>query len=258
MSATRPGFQFNFEWRITLFTVLMLPILCGLGIWQLQRAEEKAAMAQAFETQQRMPPAPLSSLNGSTPRELAYRPARVEGEFDREAYFLLDNRIRNRRFGYEVLHVMHTGAGTAALVNRGWVAGDASRQVLPDIGPVPGKASLTGHVYVAPGKPYLLAPQVLSGGWPKRIQAVEMELLGSTVKDSLQVDLFPYPIRMDANQPGALDIAWQFINVSPAKHTGYAVQWFSMAAVLALIYLFQASNLWQVLRGKREDETPDE
>lgn len=258
MSGSRPGFRFNPEWRITLFTVLMLPALCGLGVWQLQRADEKAALAQAFEQQQRMPPAPLTELQGQRPESLAYRPVRARGTFEPSAYFLLDNRTRNGRFGYEVLHVMRTTAGEAALINRGWVAGDASRQVLPEIAAVPGVVEVTGHVYVAPGKPYLLAPQVLSDGWPKRVQAVEMDLFIPVVQEEHAASVFPYPIRLDANAPGALDIAWQFINVSPAKHTGYAVQWFSMAGVLALIYLLQASNLWQWIRGKQKDETTDE
>lgn len=258
MSGTRPGFRFKPEWRITLFTALMLPALCGLGLWQLQRADEKALLALAFERQQRMPPAPLSQLQESTPQQLAYRPAKLVGEFAANAYFLLDNRTRNGRIGYEVLHVFRMGEADAALVNRGWIAADASRQSLPVIPPVPGVVEITGHVYVAPGKPYLLAPQVLTDGWPKRIQAIEMALLAPAVEQALGVRSFPYPVRLDANQPGALDIAWQFINVSPAKHTGYAVQWFSMAAVLALIYLFQASNLWQVVRGNRDDGANNE
>ncbi|MFK7975316.1 MAG: SURF1 family protein [Halioglobus sp.] len=258
MSDSRSDFRFNPEWRITLFTVLMLPALCGLGVWQLQRADEKAALALAFAQQQSMPPAPLAELQGKPDKELAYRPALLNGEYVEGAYFLLDNRTRNGRFGYEVLHIVRTNDGAAALVNRGWVRGDASRQSLPALEPLSGRFEMTGHVYVAPGKPYLLAPQVLTDGWPKRIQAVEMALLAPAVQDTVDATVFPYPIRLDANQPGALDIDWQFINVSPAKHTGYAVQWFSMAAVLALVYLFQASNLWQMLRGKQENGASDE
>lgn len=253
MSGTSPGFRFNPEWRITLFTALLIPALCGLGVWQLQRAEEKAALALAFEQQQRQPPAPLSQLYGKPSGQLAYLPVRVVGEFLPDTYFLLDNRTRNGRFGYEVLHVVKTAEGEAALVNRGWVPGDASRQSLPVIAPVSGPVEVTGHVYVAPGKPYMLAPQALAEGWPKRIQAVEMDLLTAAVAQALDARLFPYPVRLDASQPGALDIAWQFINVSPAKHTGYAVQWFSMAAVLALVYLLQATNLWQLVRRNRKE-----
>ena len=61
-------------------------------------------------------------------------------------------------------------------------------------------------------------------------------------------------LRLAAGQPGALSVDWQVINVSREKHTGYAVQWFSMAAVLLLIFLLRSSNLWDWLRGAPHKE----
>ena len=130
-------------------------------------------------------------------------------------------------------------------MNRGWLPADASRRVLPQVPDAEGEVRVTGHVYVAPGKPYLLADEAISETWPRRLQAVEMEKIAG----SLATRLFPYPVRIDEAQPGALMVDWQVINVSPDKHNGYAVQWFSMAFVLALIYLLRSSNLWQLIRG---------
>ena len=44
---------------------------------------------------------------------------------------------------------------------------------------------------------------------------------------------------------------WQIVNVSPEKHTGYAVQWFVMAVVLGIFYILRSSNLWQLVVGIR-------
>ena len=63
----------------------------------------------------------------------------------------------------------------------------------------------------------------------------------------------PYPVRIDDGQPGALAVDWQIVNVSPAKHRGYAVQWFTMAAVLAIIFLMRSSNLIELLRGRKSE-----
>ena len=238
--------EFDFEWRITLFTLALLPLLISLGFWQLQRAEEKAALATAFEGQQARPPAPLENLGDLSPQALAYLPVTVTGSFRESEYFLLDNRMWQGRFGNEVLAVLELDSGGLALVNRGWIAADPARRTLPDV-PVPaGPQRFTGHVYVSPGEPYLLADEALDGEWPKRIQAVEMDKIAAV----LSADVFPYPVRIDADQVGALAVDWQIVNVSPAKHHGYAVQWFTMAAVLALIYLLRSSNIWQLLRGK--------
>ncbi|WP_170287209.1 SURF1 family protein [Halioglobus maricola] len=244
MSARR--LEFDFEWRITLFTLLLLPLLISLGFWQLQRAEEKAALALSFAQKQARPPAPLASLVDRSPESLAYLPVSLEGEY-RGEYFLLDNRMQGGKYGNEVLAVFELDSGELALVNRGWVRADSSRMVLPEVPVAPGRVRIKGHVYVSPGSPYLLADEPLASGWPKRIQAVEMD----KIRSALDGTVFPYPVRIDALQPGALSTDWQVINVSPEKHTGYAVQWFSMAAVLALIYLLRSTNLWQLLRGRR-------
>lgn len=248
MSEKRPVFEFDFEWRITLFTLLFLPLLISLGFWQLQRAEEKTAMAEAFEQKRHRPPVPVESITERTPQSLAYLPVQLRGRYRDELSFLLDNRVQRGEYGNEVLTAFELDSGSLVLVNRGWMAADPGRVRVLEIPAAVSRGVVTGHVYVSPGEPYLLSEQVLSPPWPIRIQAVEMDKMARAIGEPAG-GLFPYPVRIDAGQPGALSVDWQVINVSPDKHTGYAVQWFSMAAVLALIYLLRSSNLWQVMRG---------
>jgi surfeit locus 1 family protein len=246
------GFQFDPEWRITLFTAVMVALMIWLGLWQLQRADEKGALAAAFQQRQAQPPALLSELWGEPPAALAYAPVRLNGKFLSDEYFLLDNRISGGRFGYEVLGILQLGDGSGAvLVNRGWIAGDPSRRELPEVPQVAGQVNLTGHVYVAPGAPYLLAEQQLQAGWPKRIQAVEMGIMQPPIMAITRGSVFPYPVRIDADSSGALRVDWKVVNVSPQKHQGYAVQWFAMAAVLFIFYMLGCSNLWQLLSASR-------
>ena len=63
------------------------------------------------------------------------------------------------------------------------------------------------------------------------------------------VKLFPHPVRIDSGVAAALTVDWQVVNVSPEKHTGYAVQWFTMAAALFILFILRSTNLWQVLTG---------
>lgn len=234
--------HFDPEWRLTLLTLVLVPAMVGLGFWQLQRAGEKAELAGNWEMRVQQAPVSLAELADDDPSALSYRRVRIAGEFDAGHYFLVDNRTRQGRFGYEVLGVLR-GDGAAVLVNRGWTEGDPARRSLPQVPAVEGVVELTGHVYVAPGRPYLLAEQQLTPGWPKVIQAVEMEKISA----SLDEPVFPYPVRLDPGEPGALVTDWQIVNVRPEKHRGYAVQWFTMAAVLSIFYLLRSSNLWQVL-----------
>ena len=244
-------FKFDPEWRITLFALVMVPLMVNLGFWQLQRAEEKAALAASWELRQAQPPALLADLWEASPGDLAYRPVTVTGRFREGEYLLLDNSIQDGKYGLQVLSVLDTGDdGDAVLVNRGWIAGDPARLSLPEVPPVEGEVTVRGHVYVAPGEPYLLAEQQFDRSWPKLIQAVEMDKIARVITAGR---LFPYPVRMDAGVPGSLAVDWQIVNVTPEKHRGYAIQWFTMAAALVIFYFLRSSNIWQLLRARRTE-----
>jgi len=249
------GISFDFEWRITAFTMIMLPLLLGLGVWQLDRAQEKSALETSWEARQSQPPSPLDALWDKPPETLAYLPVVLSGVFLQDKYFLLDNRIYGGVFGYEALGVMRLhNAGELVLVNRGWVAGDPARLEMPFVPPVEGSVELTGHIYVAPGAPYLLAEQQLDGDWPKLLQAVEMKKILPQLKGLGDGRVFPYPVRTSAGEPGALSIDWQLINVSPDKHRAYAAQWFTMALVLLILFVLRSSNLRQWLKPSPPDQ----
>ena len=245
------GLRLDLEWRTTVATLLLLPVMLGLGLWQLQRADEKAAIAARWEQRKLQQPVPLQQVKIDDTTELEYLPVKLTGQFLADEYFLLDNRIYRGRFGYEVLGILQLAeTGQSVLVNRGWIAGDSSRQSLPEVPAASGTITLRGHVYVAPGAPYLLADLDLEPGWPKRIQAIEMDKLNPAVEEVAGTVLFPYSVRIDPDQLAALTVDWQVINVSPEKHTGYAVQWFAMALALFIFFILRSSNLWQIMTGR--------
>ncbi len=243
------GLSLDLEWRTTLATLLLLPLLTGLGFWQLQRAGEKAAIAVAWEQRQSQPPVPLGQLWDEPAERLAYQQVTLAGEFIGNEYFLLDNRIYAGRFGVEVLGIVELDDGAGrVLVNRGWLAADPARRVLPPVPRVTGRVELTGHVYVAPDPPYLLGEQQMAADWPIMLQAVEMARILPVLESIGGGRVFPYPVRLAGGEPGALTVDWQLVNTSPDKHRAYAAQWFTMAAVLLVFFVLRSSNLWQLVR----------
>lgn len=244
------GIHLDLDWRTSVVSVLLFPIFIGLGLWQLQRADEKAVISTQWELRRSQSPVPLESLDSANAQLLQYLPVQLSGQFLPAKYFLLDNRIHRGKFGNEVLTVFKLkDSGKAILVNRGWVAADPSRRQEPVIPEIDGPAVITGHVYVSPGEPYLLADMELASGWPKSIQAIEMDKLGAAVEQDMGLELFPHSVRIDSDSAAALTVDWQIINVSPEKHTGYAVQWFTMASALFILFILRSTNLWQVLTG---------
>lgn len=232
--------------KVTLLTVILMPLLLMLGNWQLNRATEKRAIETEFISRQQQKPVEIARLDETA--DLAFRPVRLTGRFDNEHPFLLDNRVHAGQLGYEVLMPLRTDSGQWVLVNRGWIKGKADRRNLPEVPAVQGEVQTRGTIYVPPGKPFLLAEQQFEDvDWPLVVQAVEVDKFSRV----LNRPLFPSVVRLDQSAPGALKINWQPINVQPEKHVAYAVQWFAMAAALAIWFVFANTNLWQLLKSAR-------
>jgi len=56
---------------------------------------------------------------------------------------------------------------------------------------------------------------------------------------------------IDAESQGALVTGWKTVNIQPEKHTGYAVQWFTMAFAITLWFCFASTNLATLIRQIR-------
>ncbi|MEH6515649.1 MAG: SURF1 family protein [Halioglobus sp.] len=244
--------RIDVEWRIALFTGLLLPLLIFLGLWQLQRADEKAQIAQIYEARSQLPAAAFNPEMAQQPdHTLRYLPVNLQGAYLPGRDILLDNRIHQGRFGYQVVSPFRVaGSNDLVLVNRGWIEGDRSRRVLPEVPIEAGTVSISGTVYIPPGEPYLLADQLYVDRWPLLLQALEIEKLAPLLAKTTAARLFPHVLRIDPEQAGALLVSWQVINVTPQKHQAYAVQWFAMAAALATLFILGSTNLWQLIRGK--------
>lgn len=234
--------RWKLHWPITLLTLLMLPGLLGLGYWQMQRAEEKRNAQTAFAVAQDMAPLDIAQLPA---RPAQYTRVRMKGRYDNARSFLLDNRISHGRFGYEILSLFFpTGSATAVLVNRGWAEGDPARMQRPAIAPVEGEVELIGSVYRDTTRVHFVA-NAHEPHWPKLIQNLQL--------DDLQIQLgtaiFPFIVRLDAQMPGAYRAEWQVLDTfGPDRHVAYAVTWFSLAVVLAFIWVIANSNLAQLLK----------
>lgn len=111
--------------------------------------------------------------------------------------------------------------------------------------------SLQGHLYRSPGKQLMLgADDWNPHGALEVIQDADPAKIGAR----LAIDLYPYVLRLEQGSPGALDTDWMIINVEPGMHTGYAVQWFTMAIALVILSLFANSNLGQLWKSYRNKD----
>jgi len=123
------GASWSADWRMTLFVVLMLPLVVGLGFWQLERAAYKQGLMDAYFDKLGALPVPLAA--DPTP----FTRVRVRGSY-LPIQLLLDNQIDAGTPGYWV-YAPFTADGVTWLVNRGWVAGPRLRTDLPVVPELP-------------------------------------------------------------------------------------------------------------------------
>ncbi len=247
-----PRLRWDIEWRTAAFALLLVPLFCVLGNWQLGRADEKRAIGERWQHQRALDAVPLEDLPRD-PQALTYRRVLLAGEFLPGRDFLLDNRIREGRYGVEVIAPLRLAGGELVLVNRGWLAADPYRQSLPEVTPIPGPQLLSGYVYVPPGESFTIGAIAGDANWPRLVQALDTSAMAEMLGESA----WPYTVRLDADSPAALLADWPLVNVQPEKHEAYAAQWFAMAGVLALFALWRSTNLsqlWQARKNTRKQE----
>lgn len=241
--------QFTPDWKSSVLVLLLLPLLVGLGFWQLQREQEKLQILARFQARLDQAPAAIERLAAQD--DLAWRRVKLNGSFDDQRIYLLDNQIRAGRVGFDVLQSFTVNGGQMLVwVNRGWVAGKRLRSELPAVQTPDGQIEVNGYIYVPSGKAFSLedADSVASLGWPRVIQNVNVPELAAGANAE---QVFAHVVRLSDNSPAALQADWPTISLQPAKHRGYAVQWFCMAFALLLFYLLHSSNLSQILRARR-------
>lgn len=232
-------YRFAPRWPWVLLTAAMLPLFISLGFWQWQRGQARQVSWDQFERNDTPAiEAPAASLAG-LPR---YTRVRLRGEFDGERQFLLDNISHQGAPGYEVLTVLRLPDGSRLLVNRGWLPFSGYRDRLPDVslpgaaapdpaaGP-PAVAVISGRLAQLPvsGLASGRAPPALDGGWPRLTSFPEIGQLA----EAYGAPLLPVVLLLDADSgPGYLR-QWQPPGLPPARHIGYAVQWWAFALLAA-------------------------
>jgi surfeit locus 1 family protein len=222
-------------WYLTLLTLVLVALLVALGFWQLARSDAKAQLLARFDANRMLPVLQLNQADLAT-EPLHFRTAVVSGVFRETPALMLNNRIRQGRIGFHHLSLLRLDASaTYLLVNRGWVpATDDGRPMLEGLaGHVDGQ-TLQGLLVPVPqtglrlGEPRLHADT----------QVLELPYLDPHgLGQMLNVDLLPVMLLLDEGVIEQYQRQRQAVWLNPQRHQGYALQWFSLALLLAIIYL---------------------
>ncbi len=228
------AFRFSPGLWPSLATLAILPVLLWLGNWQLERADWKQSLVDTHAERARQPAVPLESLGPDFSAD-QYQTVEVSGRYDLEHQLLLDNRTHQGRAGYHVLTPFRTAGDARVLVNRGWVVANPDRSVLPELPGPDGAVRVRASVKLPPEKIFRLDEvEEATRGWPRVIQQIEPGKL----QQYLGHELLPIILLLDRDAAHGFVRDWKPVyGTTPEKHRAYAMQWFTLAAVLVLIYI---------------------
>ncbi|GIU25812.1 SURF1 family protein [Shewanella sp. MBTL60-007] len=241
-----PRVKIKLAWLfIVLVTVIVFSTLVKLGFWQLERAQFKARWQQELNNRQSS-----SVLSYNELLKLAIdEPAtgfklQVMVTPQSEQIFLLDNQIYNGQVGYLAYQALTVNENTPwLLVELGFIPASLDRSQLPEVQTIMQPLLLQGRVYQKQLNP-MSSELMAEEGQPTRIQNLNLPQLAQLVGQPLAPAVLQ-PNNLNNPYPHP----WQPIPLSSQKHHGYAVQWFSMALVFAVLMGYL------VLRKLKKTET---
>lgn len=211
----------------SILTVCAIAVLCSLGAWQIKRLHWKediiAQMVQARSADPR--DVPYAEIDGNGPLYV-----RLQGRYEKIIAFALAPRTYEGRSGYHLLAPFALRDGGHVIVNRGWVP-DGEDPLT--VAPPPGDAVVTGFLR-RPERPNIFVPanDPDNNIWFSVDLSQMAVAAGVTVVAPLVLYVESENPESESLQPVRAALQWSPRN----DHFQYALFWFGMAVVLAVIY----------------------
>ena len=202
--------------------------LSGLGIWQVQRMYEKRDQLEEMTAGISVPAVPVPAQ--LDPEKDRYRPVTAEGRFTGETLYVLSGKPMIGA-GVQVVSVLEMPGGRRLLVDRGFLPDDDKHKEL-----TVREVKITGNLmWPRDSNQYTPPPDPKTGLWFGR-DAVAMAAL-------LQTE----PTFIVAREPTGDAIEAMPVDTSsiPNDHWGYAITWFLLAAVWAVMTV---ALVWRIRR----------
>jgi surfeit locus 1 family protein len=205
------------------FAVLAAGLFVRLGFWQLARLREKVQRNAVIAAQQRAAPVQFASLPAD-PSAARYRRAVLAGTYDYERELVVASRTRQGSPGVELVTPMRVaGTDTVVLVNRGWVYSPNGATVDRARWRERDSATVTGYVeQFAPDAPLTTAAAD---------RRIVRRLSRREVTTRLPFPIAPFYLMATGDTASSRPARRVMPALDAGPHRGYAIQWFSFAAI---------------------------
>ena len=201
-------------------------LLCSLGIWQVQRMYEKRTQLDAMTAGISSPAVPVP-VTFDTERD-RYRPVSVVGRFTGETLYVLSGKPMIGA-GVQVISVLQTANNRRLLIDRGFLMDDNKARALT----VTDVEILGNLMWPRDSNEFTPPPDPRTGLWFGRDATAMAAKL-----DTEAVMIVARTDTGDGIEPMPIDTS-----SIPNDHWGYAITWFSLALVWAVM---TAALVWRI------------
>src|SRR5688572_18535037 len=238
--------MFQRKWLLLTLLVFAGTALCiRLGIWQLDRLEQRRAFNAQYASARAQSVLDLNQEQTADIAKMEWRSVEVSGAYDFANQVAVRNQYYGNQYGYHLLTPLRfdpsgTGQATAIIVDRGWIPAEGN-SVQADWRKYdePGIVHVSGQIRLGRAKPAI-------GGVPDPLSEDGEKLVVWNNADIARIAAqMPYPILPVYIQPAAdandtePPIPFQpEIELTEGPHFGYALQWFTFATILFVGYPF--------------------
>lgn len=233
--------MFTRSWIIaTILVVVGASVCVRLGIWQLSRLAERRVFNAHVAAMRADSPLTLPASQVDL-TQMEWRAVRLSGTYDFENQVAIRNQFNGNEFGYHLITPLRLSDGTTVLVDRGWIPADGNSA------PAnwrkydqPGQVALSGVVRLSETNPPL-------GGSSDPTLTPDQTRLDfwifvnvGRIAQQIPYPILPVYVQLDPN-PNQTDPpipSQPELDLSEGPHQGYAIQWFTFAALLLGGYPF--------------------
>ena len=193
------GRKWEFRPGLAIATALVVSATVGLALWQFDRAAQKRALESAARAGMSAAAITLRAGDGVVP--VRFQRVAVSGRFIPEGEILIDNRVRARRPGYDVVSPLRMDDGKVVAVNRGWIPARLDRTI-PDIPPSPSERTTVHGVFIPDQSDALEL-----SAWTKWIRGNDAETESGKVRQNLKLHDFARESGLDLRTTVGFTIA---------------------------------------------------
>ena len=218
-------------WLLTAAAAGAVWITLSLGLWQMSRAAEKAALQAMIDSRRALAALESPALAAAAPgADILYRTVHLRGTWLAGNTVFLDNRQMYGKPGFFVLTPLQLeNSATAVLLQRGWVQRSfTDRAQIPAVLTPGGPVEITGRIAPSPAKLYEFGDSA-----------------GGVIRQNLDLDRYSREIGVPLAGFSVLQLGlaadglardWPAVNTGIDKHYGYAFQWFALCGLIVILY----------------------